>query len=87
MARAHITGAVDMPKELDNIDFEAREAAHTLARAHEIKKDPDLHARAKREAEKMATERAEEAKHMRHVAGGATKAATPNGSPRTARKF
>jgi hypothetical protein len=70
MARKHITGAVDVPKDLENVDWEGREAAHTLAKAHEIKKNPDLHARAKREAEKMAADKAEEAKHMKHVASG-----------------
>ncbi len=68
MARKHITGAVDGPKQGENVDYEAREAAHTLRRAHEITKNPELHARAKREAASMAEEHQESLKALKGVA-------------------
>lgn len=64
------------------IDWRAREDAHALAQAEEIKQDPDRLQKAKDEARKLAEDKREEAKRLNKAAGSKATGFKPKGSSR-----
>jgi hypothetical protein len=69
--RAFANEAIPAPSSKSERDYEAEEAARTIARANVIKNDPDLRRRAGKAAVKMAEEKRLELRGLNGIARGA----------------